>query len=176
MQSVVIELKALTDSGVTLYLTHGNRDFLLGEQFIQASGAQLLDEHVVIDLYGTPTLIMHGDTLCTDDKAYQRMRAFFRLKIVQKLYLSLSLESRAKKANKIRQASKKQTQQKNQMILDVNQEEVTKQGKREGVDLIIHGHTHRPAEHEFEVDGKLVKRVVLGDWKDQACYLHFHSS
>ena len=172
------KLKSLSDSGTKIYFIQGNRDFLIGETFMQRIGGTLLPDQKVIDLYGTPTLIMHGDTLCTDDRAYQRMRALFRLKIVQKLYLSLSPESRDKKADKIRQASKGKTQQKHQMILDVNQSEVIKQLKRGGVcseftqqpSLIIHGHTHRPAEHEFEVDGKQVKRVVLGDWRDKACF------
>ena len=164
------KLKELSDSGTKIYFIQGNRDFLIGEAFMQRIGGELLPDQKVIDLYGTPTLIMHGDTLCTDDKAYQRMRSFFRLKIVQKIYLSLSLESRAKKANTIRQASKDKTQKKDQLILDVNQDEVIKAGKIGGVDLIIHGHTHRPAEHEFQIDKMRVKRIVLGDWRDKACY------
>lgn len=165
------KLKELSDSGTKIYFIQGNRDFLIGETFMQRIGGTLLPDQKIIDLYGTKTLIMHGDTLCTDDKAYQRMRAFFRLKIVQKIYLSLSLESRAKKANKIRQASKNKTRNKADMILDVNQHEVTKQAKIGGVCLIIHGHTHRPTEHEFELDGKQVKRIVLSDWRDEASYL-----
>lgn len=167
----IAKLKELSDLGTKIYFIQGNRDFLIGEKLIKRIGADLLPDQKIIDLYGIKTLIMHGDTLCTDDKAYQRMRAFFRLKIVQKIYLSLSLESRAKKANRIRQTSKSKTQQKDQMILDVNQDEVTKQVKRGGVDLIIHGHTHRPAEHEFKIEGKQVKRIVLSDWRDEASYL-----
>ncbi len=165
------KLKELSDSGTKIYFIQGNRDFLIGETFMQRIGGELLPDQKVIDLYGTKILIMHGDTLCIDDKAYQRMRKLFRSKIIQKLYLSLSLESRAKKANKIRQASKNKTRNKAEMILDVNQQEVTKQAKRGGVCLIIHGHTHRPAEHEFELDGKQVKRIVLSDWRDEASYL-----
>lgn len=170
------KLKELSDSGIKIYFIQGNRDFLIGEKFMQRIGGKLLPDQKIIDLYGTKTLIMHGDTLCTDDKAYQRMRKLFRLKIVQKIYLSLSLESRAKKANKIRQASKDQTQKKSKMILDVNQNEVIKAGKIGGVDLIIHGHTHRPAEHGFEIEGKQVKRIVLSDWRDKACYLRVTSN
>ena len=165
------KLKSLADSGTKIYFIQGNRDFLIGEAFMKRIGGKLLPDQKIIDLYGTKTLIMHGDTLCTDDKAYQRMRKLFRLKIIQKLYLSLSIENRAKKANRIRQASKDQTQQKSEMILDVNQNEVTKQGKTGGVGLIIHGHTHRPATHKLKIDGKQVKRIVLSDWRDKACYL-----
>jgi len=165
------KLKELSDSGTKIYFIQGNRDFLIGETFMQRIGGTLLPDQKIIDLYGTKTLIIHGDTLCTDDKAYQRMRKLFRLKIIQKLYLSLSLESRVKKANKIRQASKNETQKKAQMILDVNQDEVTKVAKRGGVTKIIHGHTHRPAEHVFDVDGVQVKRIVLSDWRDKVCYL-----
>jgi len=172
----VKKLKSLSDSGTKIYFIQGNRDFLIGEAFMQRIGGELLPDEKVIDLYGTPTLIMHGDTLCTDDKAYQRMRTLFRLKIVQKLYLSLSPESRDKKADKIRQSSKNKTQQKDPMILDVNQDEVTKVAKTGGVDLIIHGHTHQPAEHEFQIDKKRVKRIVLGDWQDKACYLRSSQS
>ena len=167
------KLKELSDSGTKIYFIQGNRDFLIGEVFMKRIGGKLLPDQKIIDLYGKKTLIMHGDTLCTDDKAYQRMRKLFRLKIIQKLYLSLSLESRAKKANRIRQASKDQTQQKSEMILDVNQDEVTKQLKRGGVGLLIHGHTHRPAEHEYKLDGKQVKRLVLSDWRDKASYSCF---
>ncbi len=170
------KLKSLSDSGTKIVFIQGNRDFLIGERFMQRIGGELLPDQKVIDLYGTPTLIMHGDTLCTDDKPYQRMRRLFRSKIFQKIYLSLSLESRAKKANKIRQASKDSTLKKNEMILDVNQDEVIKQAKRGGVAKIIHGHTHRPAEHQFIIDGKQVKRLVLSDWRDEACYLRFSRS
>jgi UDP-2,3-diacylglucosamine hydrolase len=168
------KLKSLADSGTKIYFIQGNRDFLIGEAFMQRIGGTLLPDQKVIDLYGTKTLIMHGDTLCSDDKPYQRMRKLFRSKIIQKIYLSLSLESRVKKANKIRQASKASTQKKNKMILDVNQDELTKQLKRGGVDFIIHGHTHRPAEHELEIGGKQIKRIVLSDWRDEISYSCFH--
>ena len=134
-------------------------------------GGELLPDEVVIDLYGTPALIMHGDTLCTDDKAYQRMRKVLRLKIVQKLYLSMSPEKRNKKANQIRNKTSEKTKQKDYKILDVNQQAVEKVLKSRGVTLLIHGHTHRPADHEFEVDGKQVKRIVLGDWGDNFSYI-----
>jgi UDP-2,3-diacylglucosamine hydrolase len=164
MQSVVIELKALTDSGVTLYLAHGNRDFLLGQQFIQAIGAHLLDEHVVIDLYGTPTLIMHGDTLCTDDTEYQKLRTMLRNPQWQQDFLSKTIKTRIKEADNLRQMSQKQTKEKQQAILDVNQQSVTAVMRKFKVLQLIHGHTHRPATHQFMLDGLAAKRIVLADW------------
>ncbi len=194
---IIEQLRSLSDSGTKIYFIQGNRDFLIGQKFMDRIGGELLPDEVVVDIYGTPALIMHGDTLCTDDKAYQRMRKIFRLKIVQKLYLSMSPEKRNKKASQIRNKTSKRTRQKDYKILDVNQQAVEKAlsrasarqqrllvnvdpkgevlqkpSKSRGVSLLIHGHTHRPAEHEFELDGKKkVKRIVLGDWGDKDSYL-----
>lgn len=168
---VIERLKSLSESGTEIYFIQGNRDFLIGKTFMDHIGGTLLPDEYVIDLYGKPTLLMHGDTLCTDDKAYQRMRRIFRLKIVQKLYLSLSPEKRHEKTLKIRRKSREYTQQKHSIILDVNQQTVEKVLKRWGVSLLIHGHTHRPAEHGFSIDGRETKRIVLSDWRDKASYL-----
>lgn len=174
---VIEKLKSLSDSGTKLYFIQGNRDFLAQEEFTKRIGAELLPDQKVIDLYGTPTLIMHGDTLCTDDKAYQRMRFIFRLKLVQKVYLSLSPESRERIAGSTRAVTQNKVNKKPIVILDVNQKAVEKVLKtiksRGGVYLLIHGHTHRPAIHEFALDGMPAKRMVLGDWRDKACYLRF---
>ncbi|MCF6191240.1 MAG: UDP-2,3-diacylglucosamine diphosphatase [Cocleimonas sp.] len=173
---VIEKLKALSDSGTKIYFIQGNRDFLISKVFMQRIGGELLPDEKVIDLYGTSTLIMHGDTLCTDDKAYQRMRKIFRIKLVQKLYLSMNPEKRNQKANQIRQRSGQKTKQKTSMILDVNQQQVETSCKSGGVCFLIHGHTHRPAEHEFKLDNKTAKRIVLGDWRDKACYLRVNGS
>jgi UDP-2,3-diacylglucosamine hydrolase len=170
---VIDQLRSLSDAGVKIFFIQGNRDFLIGEAFMKRIGGELLPDETVVDLYGTPALIMHGDTLCTDDKGYQWLRRILRMKIVQKLYLSMSPEKRSAKANQVRQRTQRSTQNKSYEILDVNQQEVEKVAKRWGVSLLIHGHTHRPAEHEFMFEGKPVKRIVLGDWRDKACYLYF---
>ncbi|MEE9309784.1 MAG: UDP-2,3-diacylglucosamine diphosphatase [Cocleimonas sp.] len=170
---VLKKLKALVLSGTKLFFIQGNRDFLLQEKFIQylgAEGAELLPDTQVIDLYGTPTLIMHGDTLCTDDKAYQRMRFIFRLKLVQKLYLFSSVKSRLRKLAKVRKLSINSKKQKDYAIMDVNQQTLEKVMKQAGVTQLIHGHTHRPEIHNFQLNGKLATRIVLGDWRDKACY------
>ena len=174
---VIEKLKALSDFGVRLYFLQGNRDFLAQKVFADSIGAELLPDQYTIDLYGKRTLLMHGDTLCTDDVAYQRMRFIFRLKLVQKLYLLMSPENRIKKANKARSLSQKNKQKKDDSIMDVNQSEVLKVVKSGGgVSLLIHGHTHRAAVHEFNVDGREIKRVVLGDWRDKACYLRVNET
>jgi len=191
---VIEQLKSLSDAGTKIYFIQGNRDFLIGEHFMQRIGGKLLPDETVIDLYGTPTLIMHGDTLCTDDKSYQFMRKILRLKIVQKLYLSMSPEKRAQKASQVRQKTSTRTKQKNYSILDVNQQEVEKvvsrgaaetmlersdddpkgeikSSKSRGVSFLIHGHTHRPAEHDFLLEGVPMKRIVLGDWGEKSSYI-----
>ncbi|MCL4170891.1 UNVERIFIED_CONTAM: hypothetical protein GTU68_034732, partial [Idotea baltica] len=149
---IIDQLRSLSDAGTKLYFIQGNRDFLIGQKFMDRIGGTLLPDEVVIDLYGTPTLIMHGDTLCIDDKAYQRMRKIFRWKIVQKIYLAMSPEKRDKKASEIRKKTSKKTKQKDYNILDVNQDAVEKVLISRGVSLLIHGHTHRPAQHEFEIE------------------------
>jgi len=168
---VINKLKALSNSGVKLYFMQGNRDFLAQDKFVKRIGAELLPDQKVIDLYGKPTLIMHGDTLCTDDKAYQRMRKVFRYKLVQKIFLALAPERRDRIAGNTRKVTYKKTQAKATEILDVNQDEVEKVIKMGGVCLLIHGHTHRPAIHELEYDGQKVKRIVLSDWHDKLSYL-----
>ena len=151
---VIEKLKSLSDTGTKIYFTQGNRDFLVGKKFMQRIGGELLPDEKVIDLYGTKTLIMHGDTLCIDDKPYQRMRKIFRIKLVQKIYLAMSPEKRNQKADQIREKSSEKNKQKTSMILDVNQQQVETSCKSGGVHLLIHGHTHRPAEHEFDLEGK----------------------
>jgi len=173
---ILDKLKMLSDSGVKLYFLQGNRDFLAQENFTKAIGAERLPDQQNINLYGKHALIMHGDTLCIDDVAYQRMRFIFRLKLIQKLYLFLSPENRIRKANKARDLSSKNKQKKEAKIMDVNQSEVEKvlaktSKNKGGVFLLIHGHTHRPAVHDFKLNGKDIRRVVLGDWRDKACYL-----
>jgi UDP-2,3-diacylglucosamine hydrolase len=168
---ILQRLRTLSDQGVAVYFTQGNRDFLVRETFVQYIGAKLLPDTQVINLYGKPTLILHGDTLCTDDKGYQRMRALFRMKLIQKIYLSLSLENRTKRAQGVRHATKKQTQEKHYSILNVNQQAVKQLMQERGVTQMIHGHTHRPAIHKLTVNGEKATRFVLGDWHEKASFI-----
>jgi UDP-2,3-diacylglucosamine hydrolase len=157
-------LRALSDSGVPLFFIHGNRDFLLGPQFAAASGMQLLPETQVIELAGEPILLMHGDTLCTDDTEYQKFRAKVRDPVWRAHTLALPLAQRRMLAGQLREASQQATQQKATDITDVNPEAVDAALRACGVRHLIHGHTHRPAVHQWTLDGRPARRTVLGDW------------
>ncbi len=170
---VIDQLRLLSDSGVKLYFIQGNRDFLIGDTFMRRIGGTLLPDQQIIDLYGTKALIMHGDTLCIDDKGYQLMRKIFRLWIVQKIYLSMSPEKRSKKAGQVRKTTSESNKQKSSMILDVNQQAVDKCIESGGVSFLIHGHTHRPAEHDFLINNQHKKRIVLGDWGENWSHLEW---
>jgi UDP-2,3-diacylglucosamine hydrolase len=171
LQPTIAALAKLSQRGVAIYFIHGNRDFLIGREFARQSGCQLLPETAVINLYGEPTLIMHGDSLCTDDIAYQRFRARMRNKLVQRIILSLSVNMRQKIARQLRAQSQQAIDSKTAEIMDVNPQAVEAVMKKHGVRRLIHGHTHRPAMHKFEIDGSPVIRIVLGDWYEQGSVL-----
>lgn len=142
----------------------GNRDFLLGERFEKASWCRLMDDHEVIDLYGAPTLLMHGDLLCTDDRAYQEFRAMARSPAWQQAMLAKPLAERRALAAHLRNESAISNAMKADAIMDVNAGAVADAMRRYGVHRLIHGHTHRPAVHDFELDGAPAQRIVLGAW------------
>ncbi|WP_062705093.1 UDP-2,3-diacylglucosamine diphosphatase [Grimontia marina] len=163
--------KALSDTGVPIYFIHGNRDFLVGKRFARASGMTLLPEHKVIDLFGKPTLIMHGDTLCIQDEAYQRYRKKVHNPFIQWLFFRLPLSVRRRIGEKIRAGSTKSNQEKSEDIMDVDQSEVQRVMKESGVKQLIHGHTHRPDIHDIQLDTDPAQRIVLGDWYTQGSVL-----
>jgi len=165
LESCLDALSALAQK-TPVYFLHGNRDFLLGESFAAKHGLHLLDEHTVIELYGRPALVMHGDTLCTDDLEYQQFRQQVRSKEFQQDFLKHPLEARLEQARGIRDESTKRTALKDEMITDVNPQEVLKLMQEFDVDLLIHGHTHRPATHQLEINNKAAERIVLSDWYD----------
>ena len=164
-------LRALTDSGVPVYVLHGNRDFLLGHGFEQQTGCRLLPDPTVISLYGENTLIMHGDTLCTDDVAYLKFRVMVRNPDWVKMFLGKTITERDAIVRDYREISKAATAVKKPEIMDVNQGAVETVLQQHGVRHLIHGHTHRPAQHRFERDGVPARRTVLGDWYDQGSVL-----
>jgi len=157
-------LRALSDSGTALYLQHGNRDFLLGEQFLADTGAQLLDETAVVDLDGHPTLLMHGDLLCSDDTDYQQARLMLRSPAFIQDFLSRPLAERSALAAEYRQRSGEATSLKAEDIMDVNPLTVADYLRHHDVDRLIHGHTHRPGHHHHTVNGQSAERWVLGEW------------
>jgi UDP-2,3-diacylglucosamine hydrolase len=152
---------------------HGNRDFLLAEQFCRMSGARLLPDPLIVTLYGEPVLVMHGDALCTDDRAYQRLRATVREADWQRQFLALSIASRRALAGAARAGSQAHTAALEYAITDVNAGSVALALRNSGVATLLHGHTHRPAIHALEVDGRPCTRIVLGDWYDQGSVLRW---
>jgi len=168
---VAAALKALRNSGTETYLMHGNRDFLIGETFCKRAGATLLNDPTVVDLYGTPTLLMHGDTLCTADVEYQKFRASMRNPKTVEMLLARPLKDRQQMARQLREISMVKNQGKTEAIMDVTPEEVTREMEHYQVPLLIHGHTHRPAVHQLNVAGKPVTRMVLGDWHTHAWWI-----
>ncbi|MEH6581658.1 MAG: UDP-2,3-diacylglucosamine diphosphatase [Halioglobus sp.] len=153
-------LKSFSSGGCALYLMQGNRDFLLGRDFCQSVGAHLLSDPTVIDLYGEPTLLMHGDSLCTEDSEYQAFRKIARDPQWQAEMLNQSLEERRALAKQLRAMSKDSNSNKAEDIMDVAQDEVSKQMQLHQTRQLVHGHTHRPARHESDSG----TRWVLGDW------------
>lgn len=170
-QAIKAEFKSLTESGVACYFIQGNRDFLLNKRFCRETGITLLDEHCVIDLYGRKTVILHGDTLCIDDHKYQAFRAKVHMPWLQWIFNRLPLFTRRHIVNKIQGDIRDVKAQKSLDIMDVTQSEVETLMKQHGTDLMIHGHTHRPNIHHFEINNKPVTRIVLGDWYQQGSVL-----
>lgn len=171
-QAAIDALKLLTDTGTPVYVMHGNRDFLLGQQFEEMSGCQLIGDPLLIDLHGTPTLLMHGDSLCTDDNEYIQMRSQLRSPAWQQQFLGASIEQRLQVARQYRDESRSRSKGKSLEIMDVNTNAVTEIIREYDVTQLIHGHTHRPAVHDLKVDGQSAQRIVLGDWYSQNSSLH----
>ena len=170
-RGVVAELRALTDAGVPCFLMHGNRDFLIGERFCRETGVTLLDDGTVVDLYGERVLLMHGDALCTDDAGYQRQRRIVRNPVLRWVLRHLPLEQRRALARRLRAGSRAHVGATAPEIMDVNAQAVAASLGDAGVRTLVHGHTHRPGVHEFELDGAPVRRIVLGDWYVQGSVL-----
>ena len=168
---VIQAFRALADRGVQTYFMHGNRDFLVGAGVAQASGLRLLPDPTLVDLYGTPTLLMHGDTLCSDDHEYQKFRAMVRNPVWQQAFLAKPLDERLRMAQQVRGKSEQAKQVKDMDIMDVAQATVEDALRSHHYARLIHGHTHRPARHEHMVDGHACERWVLGDWYDHGSYL-----
>lgn len=170
-RDVAAALRSLVDHGVRVALTRGNRDFLLGARFARASGATLLPEQVVVDVQGTPTLVLHGDELCTADHQYQRYRAVTRNRALQAVALALPYAARRAIARALRRQSRAALERKDDTITDVTPEAVADAFRHHGVTRMVHGHTHRPAQHVTRVDGRDCERIVLADWYERGSYI-----
>ncbi len=163
--------RTLRDAGVPVFFMHGNRDFLLGPDYAARAGMTLLEDPAVIELAGERVLLMHGDTLCTDDVEYLKFRTLVRDPNWQRAFLAKPLAERRAFAAQARGESRRHTANAKPEIMDVNQTAVEAAMRAHGVRRLIHGHTHRPATHRFDVDGMKAERIVLGDWYEQASSL-----
>ena len=163
-------LRRLSDAGVEVYFQHGNRDFIVGQAFARATGLRLLPDLARFELAGLPTLLAHGDLFCTDDVGYQRWRRFSRNPLAQWIYNRLPLSRRRRIAGGLRSDEHKQS--KPDAIMDVNNQAIRQAFAKAAVTRLIHGHTHRPAEHHYQIAGRDCERIVLADWRpDRLEYL-----
>lgn len=169
---VLAALRAYVETGHSLFFMHGNRDFLIREGFAQESGATLLQDPTVIDLYGEEVILLHGDSLCTKDTSYMKFRQNMRNPEWQRLFLIRPLQDRKMTAQQLRALSMAKNQGKKEEIMDVTPEEVLTVLNKHQAKKMIHGHTHRPARHELQLlSGAKGERVVLGDWDKNLWYL-----
>lgn len=174
--TVKAAIRTLTDLGNPVYFMHGNRDFMIGDDFARDTGVKLLPEYHVLDINGTKVLLTHGDALCTDDIEYQAMRTMSRDPEWQAMMMQKPLAERQAFAAQARAASIAHGKTINDEISDVNADAVDASFREHGVLLMLHGHTHRPAVHQLLVEGKEAKRIVLGDWYTQGSVVRWEDS
>jgi UDP-2,3-diacylglucosamine hydrolase len=166
-------LRELTATGVAVFIIHGNRDFLLGQDFCRRTGCTLLEDPTIVELDGESVLLTHGDALCTDDHAYQALRSSVRTPDWQRRFLGLPLHARERLAHQARAGSQAHTSRVVKEIMDVNPQAVATSFRALSVRRMIHGHTHRPAVHDTVIDGASAQRIVLGAWYEQGSYLWY---
>lgn len=160
-------MRDLADTGVPTFFMHGNRDFMIGEQFAAETGVTILSDPVVVTLYGQNVVLSHGDALCTDDVHYQKIRAMTRDPDWQSMMRAKPLQERIALAAEARKESVARGASLSDEIMDVNQDAVAATLREHGVDIMLHGHTHRPAIHEIDLGDRTATRIVLGDWYEQ---------
>ncbi len=175
-QGICQALAGLARRGVACYVMHGNRDFLLQSGFERRTGARLIADPLIIDLYGEAALLTHGDALCTADRPYQRLRAVVRDPHWQRRFLRLPLRLRRGLAEQARRGSQRHTQRTASPIMDADEAAVRTAMSACGVRTLIHGHTHRPAVHALELEGARARRIVLGAWHDQGSCLSWDAA
>lgn len=173
-QQMKTGLRKLADTGVPIYFMHGNRDFTIGEQFCEETGVSLLNDPTVVNLYGRDVLLCHGDSLCTDDVQYQQIRTMTRDPAWQAMMLSKSIEERIAFAVQAREESIARGDSISDEIMDVNADAVMAALREHNVDIMLHGHTHRPAVHDIDMEDQRATRIVLGDWYEQGSVVRWN--
>jgi UDP-2,3-diacylglucosamine hydrolase len=172
-REIVTALRRVTDAGVPGFFMHGNRDFLVGRRFAAETGFTLLADGTVVDLHGERVLLMHGDVLCTADTSYQRLRRILRNPVVDYTLRHLPLTTRRGLGRRLRAGSRMHVGSTAADIMDVTPDAVVEAMRRARVRTLVHGHTHRPAVHRFDLDGVPARRIVLGDWYTQGSVLEW---
>ncbi|MCH8944995.1 MAG: UDP-2,3-diacylglucosamine diphosphatase [Proteobacteria bacterium] len=168
-------IRELVDSGIPVFFMHGNRDFMIGDEFATDTGVTILQDPELIDLHGEKVLLSHGDALCTDDVEYQRFRAMTRNPEWQAMMLAKTIQERIAHALEARQGSVEHGKSLDDEITDVNQGAVEALIRKHGVDILLHGHTHRPAIHEVRLGDRTATRIVLGDWFEQGSVVRWNA-
>ncbi len=168
-------IRELVDSGIPVFFMHGNRDFMIGDEFATETGVTILQDPELIDLHGEKVLLSHGDALCTDDVEYQRFRAMTRNPEWQAMMLAKTIQERIAHALEARQGSVEHGKSLDDEITDVNQGAVEALIRKHGVDILLHGHTHRPAIHEVRLGDRTATRIVLGDWFEQGSVVRWNA-
>ena len=175
-KSVKCHLNTLSKNSCKVYFMHGNRDFLIGKKFSKDCGIQLIDDPINININNSNILLMHGDSLCTEDIKYQKFRATTRTKSWKEGFLRKTIEERILIAESLRSKSKAEIKEKNEVIMDVSEEEVIKVMSQNKTSFLIHGHTHRPKIHDIKLATGPAHRVVLGDWDSYGWYIWMNKS
>ena len=168
--------RELVDAGVSVFFMHGNRDFMIGEDFATETGVTILRDPEVVDVHGEKVLLSHGDALCTDDVQYQQIRAMTRNPDWQTMMRTKTIQERIEIAIQARKDSMARSESLDDDIADVNQDAVEATIREHGVNILLHGHTHRPAVHEVSLDGRTATRIVLGDWYEQGSVVRWDES
>jgi len=168
-------IRELVDSGIPVFFMHGNRDFMIGDEFATETGVTILQDPELINLHGEKVLLSHGDALCTDDVEYQRFRAMTRNPEWQAMMLAKTIQERIAHALEARQGSVEHGKSLDDEITDVNQSAVEALIRKHGVDILLHGHTHRPAIHEVRLGDRTATRIVLGDWFEQGSVVRWNA-
>ncbi len=161
---IIQQLRILTDAGIKTYLMHGNRDFLIGSKFLSQTGIELLDDPTILSINNKRVMLSHGDLFCIDDTEYQEYKQMVRNQQWQQDFLSLTVAERLQILGETRDASIQSQQNKSIEIMDVNQKELIAKVQNNNIDVLIHGHTHRPNEYKIEIGSRICLRLVLGDW------------